>query len=212
MIYNILISILSAIFLVIAIRFNKYNFNLQELNILELTELNTEKIKDILNINYQKEKEESSNLHKYLALFFAIFGALATTIITIFFNQNNSIFFKLYIITTISVIFLLCTIQFNIFVINTIIKIYQYKTTIKNLETYLKYDLFQDKKEKKYNFIVYLVDGISVLFELIISFSITFLIYKNYSNVLLGIYDYLIIILLFSIFNALRKIYIKFKL
>ena len=59
MIYNILISILSAIFLVIAIRFNKYNFNLQELNILELTELNTEKIKDILNINYQKEKEES---------------------------------------------------------------------------------------------------------------------------------------------------------
>lgn len=68
------------------------------------------------------------------------------------------------------------------------------------------------KKKKKYTFIIYLVDGISVLFELIISFSITFLIYKNYSNLLLGIHDYLIVILLFSIFNASRKVYIKIKL
>ncbi|SUW04488.1 hypothetical protein [Brachyspira pilosicoli] len=212
MIYNILIFILSAIFLIIATKFNKYKFPLPELKILELTELSTEKIKDILNINYKKEKEESSNLYKYLGLFFTIFGALATTIITIFLNKNNSMFFNLYIITTISVIFLLYTIQFNLFVINTIIKIYQYKTTIKNLEKYLKYDLFQYKKEKKYTFIIYLVDGISVLFELIISFSITFLIYKNYSNLLLGIHDYLIVILLFSIFNASRKVYIKIKL
>ena len=133
MIYNILIFILSAIFLIIATKFNKYKFPLPELKILELTELSTEKIKDILNINYKKEKEESSNLYKYLGLFFTIFGALATTIITIFLNKNNSMFFNLYIITTISVIFLLYTIQFNLFVINTIIKIYQYKTTIKNL-------------------------------------------------------------------------------
>ena len=122
---------------------------------------------------------------------------------------NILIFFKLFIIVIISAISLLFTIKFETFIINR--TIYQYKIIIRNLETYLKYNLYTEIKEKRSNFIAYLVDGISVLWELIISFSITFLIYKNYGNILSGIYDYLIIVLLLSIFEALRKVYIQLK-
>ena len=196
MIYNILIFILSVIFIIISIKFNKYN---------------TEEIKNILNKYYEKEKIENSNLHKYVKLFFTIQGALMPIIITVFFNQNILIFFKLFIIVIISTISLLFTIKFETFIINTTTTIYRYKIIIRNLETYLKYNLYTEIKEKISNFIAYLVDGISVLWELIISFSITFLIYKNYGNILSGIYDYLIIVLLLSIFEALRKVYIQLK-
>ena len=134
-----------------------------------------------------------------------------TSISTIFFNQNILIFFKLFIIVIISAISLLFTIKFETFIINTTTTIYQYKIIIRNLETYLKYNLYTEIKEKRSNFIAYLVDGISVLWKLIIYFLITFLIYKNYGNILSGIYDYLIIVLLLSIFEALRKVYIQLK-